>query len=200
MTSNPRYSLITRWLHLGLMLGISAQLLLSTFMEKPRPGVTRGALESLGFRLHEIIGIGLLPLVIIWFLWLFIRRNEAGVRELFPWFNGVQRKAFWEAAKLAASEAVNRRVISDDEIRILVEAIHGLGALCALGMATSGTLVWLGMSADGVMTGWARWVLDFHQALATLMWAYIIGHGGMAVLHHGVGHDNLRNMFRLGRR
>lgn len=65
-------------------------------------------------------------------------------------------------------------------------------------MAVSGATVWLGMSANGKLTAWASAVLEVHQALATLMWIYVLAHAAMALLHHQLGDNTLRRMFSFG--
>ena len=37
-------------------------------------------------------------------------------------------------------------------------------------------------------------VLQIHKVLANLMWAYVIAHAGIALLHQAQGHDVLRRM------
>jgi hypothetical protein len=41
--------------------------------------------------------------------------------------------------------------------------------------------------------------LALHRLFANLMWAYILGHAGIAVLHHLLGIDILRRMFWIRR-
>ena len=194
--TNP--SLTSRLLHLLLATGVTLQLLLSTFMERPEPGVVHAPLEAWGFEFHEIIGLTLLPSILGWFLWLLLRRHEPLPRHLFGWLTSERHKVM-QALRVALSEARQGRLAPDTEIQPLVHTVHGLGALCALFMAISGTLVWLGMSESGDLSSWAALILDLHQAAANLMWAYLFGHVGMALLHHWRGEATLRRMFSLRR-
>jgi cytochrome b561 len=191
-------TLTSRLLHLLLATGVTLQLLLSTFMERPRPGVSHPPLEALGFRLHEIVGLTLLPAVLGWFLWLLLRRREPSFWDLFPWLHA-GRTRLVQATRLALAEARQGRLAPESEIQPLIRTVHGLGALCVLFMAVTGSLVWWGMSATGALPNWAGWVLDLHQVAANLMWAYLIGHAGMALLHHRRGDATLRRMFTLRR-
>jgi cytochrome b561 len=192
-------SLTTRLLHGGLALGISTQLVLSTFMEIPKPGDPRSALESIGFELHEVFGILSLLLIVAWFVWLFMRRSEAQPGELFPWFSSTSRQGMFESMQNSwVAMRAHHWPAEVDNIR-LARAVHGLGALCALGMALSGFMVWFGMSEQGELTAWAHDILDFHQALASLMWIYVLTHAAMALLHHGRGEATLQQMFNFRR-
>ena len=197
MNDNP-LSLTSRLLHLLLATGVTLQLLLSTFMEPPHTGEIRAPLQALGFRMHEIIGLTLLPAILGWFLWLFQRRREPSPRDLFPWLNA-DRGKLSQAIRVAVSEARQGRLAEESEILPLIRTVHGLGALCALFMAVSGSLVWLGMADAGVLPTWAGLVLNLHQAAATLMWVYLCGHAGMALLHHRRGEATMRRMFSLQR-
>jgi cytochrome b561 len=195
----PRFTLVTRLLHLGLALGVSLQLLLGAFMERPRPGAVRGAAEALGFTLHEATGGLLLPLLLAWFTWAALRRGEPNLSALFPWLKASGREEVLRALRRALEEAAQRRLAPEAELLPLVRTVHGLGALCALFTATSGALVWLGMAPSGTLPAWVAVVLDLHQGAANLMWAYLLGHAGMALLHQRRGEGILGRMFSLRR-
>ncbi|MEJ2396207.1 MAG: cytochrome b/b6 domain-containing protein [Candidatus Thiodiazotropha sp.] len=196
MTHPP--SLTTRLLHAGLAIGISLQLLISTFMQMPGREHPRAWWQTLGFTLHEGIGLLMLPLIAGWFVWLFVRRHEEGPQALFPWFTQAARHALIDAVRGAFLSLKKREIPLSSETDRIARAVHGLGALCALGMALSGLLVWLGLSSQGELADWARLVLDLHQALATLMWIYVLSHAAMALLHHRRGETTLKQMFSLG--
>ena len=70
----------------------------------------------------------------------------------------------------------------------LASAIHGLGLLAALAMGVSGAWLYTEDEPGGL-------VLKVHRALSNLMWAYVIGHAGVAVLHQFFGHRILQGMF-----
>ena len=197
--SETKPSMTSRLLHLLLATGVTFQLLLSTFMQRPEIGEIRNTWEALGFEMHEVIGLTLLPTILGWVIWLLMRRNEPTSRDLFIWLTP-ERSRIMPAIRLALSEARQGRMAEEAEIRPLILTVHGLGALCALFMALSGALVWLGMSESGVLTSWASLILDLHQAAANLMWIYLIGHTGMALLHHRRGEATLRRMFSFSRR
>jgi cytochrome b561 len=62
-------------------------------------------------------------------------------------------------------------------------------------MAVTGGIVYALMGGDGSLSGDGRLVLELHEAFASLMWAYLIGHAGIAVVHDFVGHRVLGRMF-----
>ncbi len=197
MNRTPAPSLTTRLLHLSLATGVTLQLLLSTFMDRPRPDEPVAAISAAGFEAHKVIGLLSLAIILCWFFWLFLRRKENGPRALFPWFSRIRRQQLFAATRRTLAAVRRRQRPREDDNATVASAVHGLGALCALGMAVSGTTVWLGMSANGELTAWARPVLEVHQALAALMWTYVLGHTAMALLHHQLGDNTLRRMFSL---
>ena len=195
--SRTVHSLTSRLLHLGMAAGVTLQLLFSLGMQRPRPGALRSTLESLTFTLHEVVGLLTLVLILGWLLWLYLRRNEPSLSDLFPWTGHAGRHALLLALRITLRLARRGRLAADEEIQPLVRTVHGLGLLCIAFMAFSGALVWLGMDANGEMPEWTRLILDFHQFTANLVWLFIAGHAGMALLHQLRGDETLARMFSL---
>lgn len=81
----------------------------------------------------------------------------------------------------------------------LASAVHGLALLAAIAMAASGAIVFATMGPDGALSGLGSGALSAHSLLANLMWAYLVGHASLAVLHQMQEHDTLR-MFSLRKR
>jgi len=79
----------------------------------------------------------------------------------------------------------------DDRDSALAEAVHGLGLLVVSLMTLTGT-IWL-LAPSG--TSFARYALNVHKLFANLMWAYLLVHAGLAVLHHVLGSDIFSRMF-----
>ncbi|MEJ2425114.1 MAG: cytochrome b/b6 domain-containing protein [Candidatus Thiodiazotropha sp.] len=197
MTTQPSWT--TRALHLGMSVGITLQLLLSTFMDKPRPGHVLPIWASLGFEVHEAIGILSLPILLCWFIWLFLRKGEAGPQDLYPWYRRSALAAWYGSLKQALSAWKAGRMPDAIDNERVARSVHGLGALCGLGMAVSGFVVWLGLNPQGEMTQWAQVSLSTHRLLANLMWFYWVGHGAMAIWHQLKGESTLHEMFQLRR-
>ena len=77
----------------------------------------------------------------------------------------------------------------------LASATHGLGLLMATVMAVTGAVVYFQMGVDGGMTDLGHQALAIHRPAANLMWAYLIGHASIALLHQMSGHQVLQRMF-----
>ena len=73
----------------------------------------------------------------------------------------------------------------------LATAVHGLGLLTVTAMAVTGAaFALLGLPRDQ-----ARLVLQIHKLVANLMWAYLIAHAGLAVLHQFLGQPVIKRIF-----
>lgn len=185
----PR-SLLTRLLHATIALAIIAQLVGIGFAEPPKPGLP----GNLAFSVHQVVGLGTLGVLAAFWLWTLLRRREHGFTTLVPWFSRSRRAAV--RADLREHVAVLRRLrlpLPRNETP-LASAIHGLGLMVATTMAATGATVFAGMGPDGALPAWADAALTVHKAAANLMWAYLIGHPTVALLHEAMGHRLLRGM------
>jgi cytochrome b561 len=185
-------SLTTRILHAALAVAIVHQLVVSLFMERPKPA---GPTENLAFDLHETVGLISLGLLALYWLWTMVRLNEEGPSALFPWFSAGRRRRVLADIGTYLRSLAQRRLPSPTAETPLASAIHGLGLLVATAMAVTGGIVYALMGGDGSLSGDGRLVLELHEAFASLMWAYLIGHAGIAVVHDFVGHRVLGRMF-----
>lgn len=184
-----RRSHATRVLHLSLLLAVIYQLASSQFMSRPFPGAPPSAL----YALHEYIGMGSFALVLVFWIWTLVRRGETKIGRLFPWFSPRAIGAVIQDALVQLASLVQRDPFVESD-GAFASAVHGLGLLTLTGMAATGTLyfVLIGSSLGHL-------ALDLHKTIANLMWIYLFGHAGIAMLHHLLGHDILRRMFWLRR-
>ncbi|HEU0071810.1 MAG TPA: cytochrome b/b6 domain-containing protein [Alphaproteobacteria bacterium] len=189
-----RHSLVTKALHALLACAILFQLLVSLVMEEPHP--PRRPIET-PFLLHEWVGMASLAIVILFWLWTLVRRSEAGVGAFFPWFSAARRSAIFADLR-AYGEALRRLEMPDATVHTaFANAVHGLGLLLATYLAVTGSVVFWQMDATGKMTGLGHSFAELHGALANVMWAYLIGHAGMALLHQLLGEGILRKMWTI---
>ena len=73
----------------------------------------------------------------------------------------------------------------------MASAVHGLGLLTALAMGATGAWLYT-LSVPTSL------VLELQEAVANLVWAYVVSHAGLAVLHQASGHPALKRMFGHG--
>ena len=119
---------------------------------------------------------------------------------LIPWFSGRRLAALGRDIKVHAGAALKLRLPEHDPEAALPSAIHGLGLLLISAMAATGAVyfveVALGLHSaepDGMLA------MTVHLALANLVWAYLIAHAGLALLHHLLRSMRMSTMWSFGR-
>jgi cytochrome b561 len=185
-------SLPTRLLHLMLAAATIHQLVVSLFMQMPHPA---GRAGDLAFDFHQIVGLASLGILLLFWAWTVVRRCEHGFSDLVPWFLSARRKAAVEDLGLHLAAIRRGKFPHPAAKSAFASAFHGLGLVVATAMAASGAVVYVLTDANGAMTGLGAAALDAHHALANLMWAYLIAHASVALLHQMKGHNVLQRMF-----
>lgn len=181
------HAITTRLAHLGVVTMVAAQLATSSLMTPPpRDG---GGVGDLWFAAHTLLGLGAVAAVVL--LWLAVLARPAGdttpPSALFPWFSAHRRAALAEDIT-----RVTRRVRAGcfphavDTGGALAPAVHGLGLLVLSAVVVTGSLGWY---------GGFRALLATHPVFTTLLWVYLGGHVGFALLHQGMGEGRLGYMF-----
>jgi len=182
----------TRFLHLALLLIVLHQLLSSTVMERPMPGDEPGW----PYALHQQVGLVGLGVLALFWLWTLVRSPlETPLARLLPWASRSRATAvFDDVARLL--RALRSFRAPPLELDALASAVHGLGLLVASALALSGA-AWFCFFAG---TPYGRMAMGVHKLSANLMWAYLIGHALVALVHHALGDDIFSRMFWVKRR
>lgn len=189
-----RHSSTTRLLHAGLALTVTAQLLTSQVFVPPQSGP-----ENVWFEVHEYSGLATFALAFLFWLNLAARRRGTPVGLLFPWFSAV-RLAELRDDTAAHVKAATRLTLPPYRVdAALPSAVHGLGILLVAAMASLGA-IWFGLSAVGAgETPLANLAIETHVLLGNLVWAYVVGHVALAILHSLKGAPALGACGRSGR-
>lgn len=187
--NNTNWSLHTKFLHLGLVITVTAQLLLSLVMSEP--GHKNGILGHYAYEMHEVIGLTALAIVLIHWAWSMLSKQEGGIKRFFP--IGAQGRA------LVVEDIKNifRRNFSAINEKGLPSLIQGLGLLAVTAAAMSGFFIFLTLPETGKPGNVAKGFMEFHEEITTFVWIYWVGHGGAAMLHHFSGSDIVRRMFNF---
>lgn len=184
MLEPARHSIATRLLHGTLLLAVLWQLIGSNFIERPRAAQPGNVM----YEVHEVVGLSTLGLVLAFWLWSLLRRRETPLAALFPWLSAARLKAVGDDLARHWTELRQFRLPGGEAETPLASAVHGLGLLTALTMAATGAWLYTLPVPGGL-------VLEVHKIVANLMWAYVVGHAGLAVLHQLSGHRVLQRMF-----
>ena len=178
----------TRALHLLLLFAVLHQVISSKVISRPLPGDAPSTL----YMLHEYIGMATLVIVLTFWVWTLVRNGETRLAALFPWLSPRRIRAIVDDG-MDQLHAVRAGEWSGESSGSLASAIHGLGLSIVTVMGVTGTVLFF---SHGLV---AHHAMDYHRFAANFMWAYLIGHAGMALLHHLLGSDVVRRMFWLRR-
>lgn len=187
-TRKLSWSWLTRVLHLLIALAVVHQLGVSLIMVVPEAGKP----GNIYYEFHESVGLASFGIVLAYWIWLALRRTDRGAGALFPWFSSPGRGAVLADLR-AHLISLGRLRLPALEEQPLASAVHGLGLLTATIMAGTGMLAWSGSLSETN----AERLWQVHMLVGNLMWAYLIGHVSVAVLHELAGERLLGRMFTL---
>jgi cytochrome b561 len=192
--ARTRFGLTTRLFHAGLAAAILLQLGSSQFMQVPRDA--RPA--NWAFEVHEYSGMTALALALC--LWVVVMTRIGGndAAALVPWFSAARRSAFLTDLKAHWVTVRRLRMPAYREDSPFASAIHGLGLLLMTAMAATGTIYVIAGQLGYGNSALLHLVMDVHGAAGNLVWAYLIGHAGLATLHHVRKDMSLRDMWSFG--
>ena len=191
------YDRTTRWLHAGVALAVVIQLGSSQVMEVPQPRQLLNGAGRLFFTIHRWSGMCVLTLLVLHWLWGFAGHVPYGWGHLYPWFSGPRLKKVLSALKAFPLWIRGQLSAGGEETVPLAGAVHGLGLLVATAMALTGSLIFFGMAADGSLSPILALVKEIHGFIANFIWAYFVGHVGMAMVHQWRREPLIARMFNL---
>jgi cytochrome b561 len=192
-----KYDRVTRWLHAGIALGVSAQLCTSLFMKVPAEGQALTEPGNHFFLVHRWSGICVVTLVILHWLWGLGGHVMGGWGHLFPWFSRSRFSALISDVKNMPKWFRGNLPAQEEETIPLAGAIHGLGLLTVSAMAISGTTIFFGMGPHGSMSTLVAGLREGHMIMGNILWVYFFGHVGISALHQMRGDRLITNMFNL---
>ncbi|MDX8406450.1 MAG: cytochrome b/b6 domain-containing protein [Mariprofundus sp.] len=145
--------------------------------------------ETLGFEVHEILGLVIAGLLLIRIMLAMTSLPGANWRDLAPWLFADGRKqlgreiqaqmAGWKQAKLAPPE--------DGEA--VARSVHGFILLAGIGMGITGTLLYFGWSQTAPQTDIIELVAETHELLVGGLEALLGAHILAVILHQRQGHN-----------
>lgn len=183
-----RHAFATRLLHMGVALAVIWQLGVSLIMQGPR-GARPG---DVFFTTHSYVGLAAMAVIVLFWANVMVRRIGTDRGALFPWFSAERCAALWADTRAHLAALTRLRLPHYVESSALASAVHGLGLLLMTLMAGTGTLWWFTAPSAA-----AEIFETVHRLFANLAWAYLIGHAGLAIVHHLRGDAPLSEMWSL---
>lgn len=161
---------LIRFIHITILSLVISQIIVSNFMGFTHAGAIRPD-DVYGTWIHIITGLLLIPLML---LFVVIELRVHGFKHFFPYLFGEFEQLKADFAQLRTKQ------LPEAEPYGIAAVIQGLGLGAMILVLASGA-IWF--SAWNLGYDWAHEVRDIHKALTGLVEAYIVGHGGMGVLH-----------------
>ena len=191
--TEKKFPLATRWAHVFLASAIIIQLLTSLVMEGPH----RGRPGDVIFTVHEVSGIGALFFAFAFWCAVVARRRATPVALLFPWFSANRIRDVIRDGMDQLAQIVRLQLPNYEEESPLASAVHGLGLVLMSVMAITGTIWFVNETWVHSTATLLRIDMWMHHLLANLVWAYLIGHALLALVHHVAGQSSLATMWSL---
>ncbi|MFZ0485283.1 MAG: cytochrome b/b6 domain-containing protein [Desulfobacterales bacterium] len=161
-----------RFLHITILCLVLSQIIVSNFMGFTDNGeISKKAVEYYGTWIHIATGLSLLPLT---FVFVYIELKRHGIKYFFPYFYGDFSQLKKDLTQLKQFELPEPSAYG---IAVIVQGL-GLGALTLVILSGfTWFLSWI------YMAPWAESIKEIHELLTGLIEAYVLGHGGMGMLH-----------------
>lgn len=171
-----RVSPLRHIVHATLALAVLFQTFSPEWMSKPwRTGTPSGRLV---FELHQWGGLiaGVSALLVAFGLWVAHRRGSV---------TRVDRAAVLAQSRLLLSGLLSLHMPPASATRALARAVQLLGLLLVAWFSVTGAAIWW----VGAASETAHRIGSLHELAAPLLYLYLGGHVGMAVLHRLGGHS-----------
>jgi len=188
-----RHDRTIRIMHIFIILTVFTQLLTELFMQVPKPGESMDKLTGLIFSAHEIMGMVVLIIMIIYLM--IVGDNEQHRNRLFPWLLPEGRTGLITEFKRDVPGWFKGTLAKPEDAHLIAGSVHGLGVILVFLLGLTGCIIYLGMKHDGSMPPAIKSIRELHELLGTLLWIFIIGHLLMAAAHQFKGHRVLQGMF-----
>lgn len=181
MINPQKYDRAIRFLHAALATGVVLQLSLSTVMSVPAGrGLGVRDWHRSAFEIHAKVGIFVAIICALHWFWVCLPRSRPGFSYLFPWRRRGGRIAIYQ--ELCALTQCH--IPSPKSVSALVGTVHGLGLAAVTGSALCGLVNYFGyFRGVPIPPQVLHWVGLSHIAFGYLIWAFVIGHVGMALGH-----------------
>lgn len=179
------YAPTLRRLHFTVAVLVSVQLVIGLAMS-PRhtPAL---------FRSHQLIGLAIMALVLVHWLWL-IARGRDQLAHLMP-----MSRSAWQPILIDAAALAQGRLPPGGPRPGLAAAIHGLGLLALTVVAVFGTAMYPLILVHHLRSDLGETLEDIHSFFAWVLVVYWCGHVLLAVVHEARGDHVIAAMFRWRR-
>lgn len=161
-----------RIFHLLILFLVLSQIIVSNFMDFTDKGeISSKTIEFVGTWIHIGTGLVLLPIALIF---IFIELKRHGFRYFFPYLYGNLSQIKKDIQQITQFK------LPEAEPHGIATVVQGLGLGALILVILSGASWYISWVSGSAL---AKDLKEVHELLTGLIEAYVIGHGGMGVLH-----------------
>ena len=173
---------VVRFFHITILCLVLSQIIVSNFMGFTGNGeISKKTVEYFGTWIHIGTGLSLLPIT---FIFIYIELKRHGITYFFPYCYGNFSQLKEDIQQLKQFK------LPDPSAYGIAAIVQGLG-LGALTLVVLSGLTWF--LSWIYMAPWSDSIKEFHELLTGLIEAYVVGHGGMGMLHLFIKAKNQKN-------
>ena len=163
---------VVRLLHITILCLVLSQIIVSNFMGFADNGeISKKTVEYYATWIHIGTGLSLLPIT---FIFIYIEIKRHGIMYFFPYVYGNFSQLKKDIQQLKQFK------LPEPSAYGIAAIVQGLG-LGALTLVVLSGFTWFLSWTN--MAPWADSIKGFHELLTGLIEAYVVGHGGMGMLH-----------------
>jgi len=144
--------------------------------------------ETLGFEVHEYLGLFIASLLIIRILLALTSLPGANWRHLFPWLFASGRCQLNREIKLQMAGWKSMKLAPPEDGEGVARSVHGFIMLASIIMAVTGTLLYFGWSITAPQSMWVELVAEVHELTVGILEALLGAHILAVILHQYQGH------------
>jgi len=170
----------------------STSLITPAFAHETHLNASTGPVEeTLGFEVHEYLGLSIAALLLIRIALAMTSLPGANWRHLFPWLLADGRKQLKKDIKLQMAGWKSMQLAPPEDGEAVARSVHGLILLSALIMGITGTLLYFGWSTTAPQTMWVEFFAEIHELTVGILEVLLGAHILAVILHQRQGHDVL---------
>jgi len=145
--------------------------------------------ETLGFEVHEILGLTIAGLMLIRLMFAMTSLPGANWRELVPWASADGRKQLKHEIKVQMAGWKQGKLAPPEDGEAVARCVHGFILLAGLGMGVTGTVLYFGWSQTTPQTDLIELVAETHELLVGGLEALLAAHILAVIMHQRQGHN-----------
>ncbi|MFQ5346017.1 MAG: cytochrome b/b6 domain-containing protein, partial [Mariprofundus sp.] len=145
--------------------------------------------ETLGFEVHEILGLTIAALILIRIMLAMTSIPGAGWRELMPWASAEGRKQLGTEIQAQMAGWKQGRLAPPEDGEAVARCVHGLILLAGTIMGITGTILFFGWSTTAPQTELIELVASTHELVVGGLEALLAIHILAVIMHQRQGHN-----------